>query len=187
MVALWLARGASGSAGLQELDRVNGGSGFEPVSGMRRATAPTEILLGFLVGMIAALCVQLPLVWFLHVLHLTARTGFSTTPEPPMGVEAMWSRVFWGGAFGVALAGWGVFYPLGLRWFLTSTTAIVAARLVVDWIVTPMWTSGRVWAGWSVDAFVMPIVVNVVWGLTTALLLAAATLAAGTWGTKSPI
>jgi hypothetical protein len=152
---------------------------------MQRATPPTEILLGFFVGMLAALCVQLPLVWLLHLLHLTARTGFSTTPVPPMGVEAMWSRVFWGGAFGIALAAWGVFYPLGMRWFISSTALVVAARLVVDWIVVPMWTSGRLWAGWSVDALFMPVVIDVAWALTTALLLAAATLAAGTWGTKS--
>src|SRR5579871_854188 len=140
MVALWLARGASGSAGLQELDRVNGGSGFEPVSGMRRATAPTEILLGFGVGMIAALCVQLPLVWFLHLLHFTARTGFSRELTPPLGVEAMWSRVFWGGVFGLAMAAWGVFYPIGLRWFVSTTSVILAVRLFVDWIIAPIWT-----------------------------------------------
>jgi hypothetical protein len=152
---------------------------------MRRATPPTEILLGFFVGMIATLCVQLPLVWFLHLWHLTARTGFSTTPVPPMGVEAMWSRVFWGGVFGLALAAWGVFYPLGLRWFVSSIGVMVPARLVVDWIIAPIWTQGRFWAGWGSDAFLMPIVVNLVWALATALLLAASTLAAGTWGTKS--
>ena len=152
---------------------------------MQRATPPTEILLGFFIGTVAALCVQLPLVWLLHLLHLTARTGFSTTPVPPMGVEAMWSRVFWGGAFGVALAAWGVFYPLGLRWFVSTTTVMTAVRLAVDWIIVPVWTSGRGWAGWSVDAVVMPIVIDAAWALATALLLAAATLAAGTWGTKS--
>jgi hypothetical protein len=152
---------------------------------MRRATSPTEILLGFFVGTIAAFCVQLPLVWLLHLFHWTARTGFATTPVAPMGVEAMWSRVFWGGAFGIALAAWGVFYPLGLRWLLSSTAVVVAARLVVDWFIVPMWNNGHVWAGWSFDAFVMPVIIDVVWALTTALLLAAATLAAGTWGTKS--
>jgi hypothetical protein len=152
---------------------------------MRRATAPTEIVLGFFVGMIAALCVQLPFVWLLHLLHLTARTGFSLQPEPPMGVEAMWSRVFWGGAFGVALAAWGVFYPLGRRWFVSSVTMILAVRLVVDWILVPIWMRSGVWIGWSTDAFLMPILIDAVWALATALLLAGATLAAGTWGTKS--
>ncbi|HZT76604.1 MAG TPA: hypothetical protein VFA27_08090 [Vicinamibacterales bacterium] len=153
---------------------------------MRRATPPTEILLGFFVGMIATLCVELPLVWFLHLLHLTPRTGFSLQPVAPMGVEAMWSRVFWGGAFGLALAGWGVFYPIGVRWLISSAGTILAARLFVDWIIAPMWSAtSHVWGGWSVDAVVMPLVMNVAWVLATALLLAAATLAAGTWGTKS--
>ena len=135
--------------------------------------------------MVATLCVQLPLVWFLHLLHLTTWTGFSTTPEPPMGVDAVWSRVFWGGTFGLALAAWGVFYAIGRRWFATSTAVIVAARLFVDWVVAPMWSCGRVWIGWHADAIGMPIVTNGAWALATALLLAPATLAAGTWGTTS--
>ncbi len=152
---------------------------------MRRATAPTEILLGFFVGMISTLAVELPFVWFLHILHLTQRTGFSTAIVAAMGVEAMWSRVFWGGAFGLALAAWGVFYPLGVRWLVSSVGMILAVRLVVDWIVAPIWSSGHFWAGWGADALLMPLVMNVVWALATALLLAAATLAAGTWGTQS--
>ena len=153
---------------------------------MRRATPPIEILLGFAVGMIAAICVQLPLVWFLHLLHLTARTGFSLQITPPLGVEEMWSRVFWGGAFGLVLAGWGVSYPLGRAWFVSSVSMVILVRLFVDWVIAPMWTSGHLWAGWGVDALVMPIVINVAWALATALLLAAATLGVGTWGTWSP-
>jgi len=154
---------------------------------MRRATPPTEIVLGFFIGMAATLFFELPLVWLLHVLHLTARTGFSLVPVPPFGMEAMWSRVFWGGAFGVALAGWGVFCPLGLRWLVSSAGVIVAVRLAVDWVIQPMLAQGHVWIGWSVDGLVITFVIDVAWGLTTGLLLAAATLAAGTWGTKSLI
>src|SRR5215472_15538572 len=115
---------------------------------MRRATSPVEILLGFAAGMVATLAVQLPLEWFLHLIHLTARTGFSTVPTPPMGVEGTWSRVFWGGAFGIALAAWGVALPLGRRWFVSSTCCLVTVRTVADWFVVPMFY-GQVWAGWS--------------------------------------
>jgi hypothetical protein len=153
---------------------------------MRRAAPPIEILLGFAAGLVATLLVQLPFVWFLHLLHLTARSGFSSVPTPPLGVEETWSRVFWGGAFGVALAAWGVTLPLGRRWFVSATGCIVAARTIADWFMVPMFY-GQVWAGWGVDALVMPVVINVVWGVATATLLAAATLAVGTWGTRSPI
>ena len=152
---------------------------------MRRATPPTEIVLGFFLGMLAALVVELPFVWFLHLLHLTARTGFSLVPTAPLGVEAMWSRVFWGGAFGVGLAAWGARYRLGLTWFLSSTICLVVARTIVDWIIAPMMLHGQLWAGWSADALLMPVVLNIVWTVATAVLLAAGTLAAGTWGTQS--
>ncbi len=153
---------------------------------MRRATAPIEILLGFGVGLIAALCVQLPLVWFLHLLHLTSRTGFSLQITAPLGVEAMWSRVFWGGAFGLAMAAWGLSYPLGRGWFVSTVTMAILVRLFVDWIIVPIWSAGQLGPGWSIDGLIMPIVVNVTWALATALLLAGATLAVGTWGTWSP-
>jgi hypothetical protein len=163
-----------------------GGSRFESQRAVRRSTAPTEIVLGFFIGMIATLVVELPLVWVLHLLHLTARTGFSTDVTAPLGVEAMWSRVFWGGVFGIGFAAWGARYELGLRWFLTSFSCIVAARLAVDWVIAPMMLHGRAWAGWSADAILLPIILNVAWGLATGLLLAASTLVSGTWGWQNP-
>lgn len=130
--------------------------------------------------------VELPLVWFLHLFHLTARTGFSRAITAPLGVEATWSRVFWGGAFGLTLAAWGARYALGRRWFLSSTICIFTVRTLVDWFIAPMMLHGHAWAGWSVDALVLPVVLNLTWTLTTAGLLAAATLAAGTWGWTTP-
>lgn len=153
---------------------------------MRRATAPTEIVLGFFVGMIAALVVELPFVWFLHLMHLTARIGFSRVPTLPLGVAGAMSRVFWGGVFGIAFAGWGLRYELGIRWFLSSAVCIVAARTLVDWFIAPMMLHGRIWVGWSVDGIVMPVLINIVWAVATAILLAASTLAAGTWGWTNP-
>jgi hypothetical protein len=153
---------------------------------MRRATAPTEVILGLFVGMIAALCVELPFIWFLHLLHLTARTGFSRALTAPLGVEETWSRVCWGGVFGVGLAAWGARYELGRRWFLSSAICIFAVRTIVDWVIAPMMLHRQLWVGWSADAIVMPLVINFVWTIATAGLLAAATLAAGTWGWTNP-
>lgn len=153
---------------------------------MRRSTAPTEIVLGFFMGMFAALLVELPFVWFLHLLHLTARTGFSSLPTAPLGVAQAWSRIFWGGAFGIALAGWGLRYDLGLRWFVSSVVCIVVARTFIDWFVAPMMLHGHVWIGWSVDGIVLTVVLNIVWAVTAAIFLAASTLAAGTWGWTNP-
>jgi hypothetical protein len=151
---------------------------------MRRSSHPTEILLGFAAGMTAALFVQQPLVWFLHHFGLTAREAFSTVRTPPLGVEAVWSRVFWGGAFGIAIAYLGVFYPLGARFIVVPAAAVVALRTVFDWFVVPM-LNGHAWIGWSVDRILTPLLVNACWGLATAVLLAAMTVLIGTYGERS--
>jgi hypothetical protein len=151
---------------------------------MRRSTPPTEILLGFAAGLIVALVVQQPLVWFLHHFGLTARHAFSTQPTSPMSVQAVWSRVFWGGVFGIALAWFGTRYVLGSRWMIATIAFAAGFRTFIDWVVVPVfwWHS---WQGFSVDAFVTPLILNVVWAVVTAGLLAAMTLAAGTWGSES--
>jgi hypothetical protein len=151
---------------------------------MHRSTHPTEILLGFAAGLIVALVVQQPLVWFLHHAGLTARHAFSTQPMPPMAVEAVWSRVFWGGVFGIALAWFGTRYELDAHWLTATVAFVVVVRTALDWFVLPMFW-GHAWAGLTADALLTPLIVNVVWAGATAVLLAGMTMAAGTWGTNS--
>lgn len=151
---------------------------------MRRSTYPTEILLGFFAGLVVALIVQQPIVWFLHYFGLTARHAFSTQPTAPMAVQAVWSRVFWGGVFGIALAWFGTRYELGAHWFTETVVFTAGIRTLLDWFVLPMFF-GQVWVGLTADAILTPLILNVVWAVATAGLLAALTLAAGTWGTES--
>ena len=151
---------------------------------MHRSTHPTEILLGFLAGSIAALFIDQPLVWFLHQFGLTARVAFSTVRTPPMGLEAVWSRVFWGGAFGVAVAYIGVYYELGLRYIVMPAVAIASLRTIYDWVVVPIF-SGHAFIGWSADRIVMPLVLNVVWAFATTCILIVFTVVAGTYGERS--
>jgi len=151
---------------------------------MRRATHPTEILLGFGAGMLAAFFVQQPLVWFLHHFGLTAREAFSAARTPPLGVEALWSRVFWGGAFGVAIAYLGVFYTLGVRYVLVPAAVVAALRTLFDWIAVPMF-DGRAWIGWHADLIVTPLIVNFVWAIAASIALLILTVLAGTYGERS--
>jgi len=151
---------------------------------MRRSTPPTEILLGFAAGLIVALVVQQPLVWFLHHFGLTARHAFSTQPTSPMSVQAVWSRMFWGGVFGIGLAWFGTTFELGSRWLVGTIAFAIGFRTFIDWVVVPVFW-WHTWNGFSVDAIVTPLILNAVWAAATAGLLAAMTLAAGTWGTES--
>jgi hypothetical protein len=68
----------------------------------------------------------------------------------------------------------------------TTIVFTAGVRTVADWFIVPMFW-GRPWVGWSVDAIVTPLVVNFVWAFATAIVLAALTIAAGTWGSESPI
>jgi hypothetical protein len=151
---------------------------------MHRSTYPTEILLGFAAGLIVAFFVQQPLVWFLHYAGLTARHAFSTQPTAPMAVEAVWSRVFWGGVFGIALAWFGTRSELGTHWLTATVVFTTAVRTARDWFVLPMFW-GHMWAGLTADALLTPLILNTVWAAATAALLAGMTMAAGTWGSES--
>jgi hypothetical protein len=63
---------------------------------------------------------------------------------------------------------------------------VAAVRTGADWFVVPLFWR-HAWAGWGVDPLVTPLVLNLVWALATAALLAGASLVIGTWGTRSPI
>ncbi|HEX3702881.1 MAG TPA: hypothetical protein VHU82_06105, partial [Vicinamibacterales bacterium] len=130
---------------------------------------------------IIALVVQQPLVWILHGIGLTARHAFSTQPTAPMGVEAVWSRVFWGGVFGIALAWFGTRYELGAHWLTATVVFIISVRTGLDWFVLPMFW-GHAWAGLTADALVTPLILNAVWAFATAALLAVMTIGAGKAG-----
>lgn len=143
-------------------------------------------MLGFAAGVVIALCVAQPLIFFLHHLGLTARYAFSTSRTFPLGVESVWSRVFWGGVFGVALAWFGTRYPLGARYVGATTLFTAGVRTAADWFIVPMFFR-HAWIGWGLDPILTPVIVNFVWAFFTALLLMAFTIFSGTWGAESPI
>jgi hypothetical protein len=152
---------------------------------MRRSTQPTEILLGFAAGIVAAVVVEQPLVWFLHHLGLTARQAFSMQPVAAMGVPALGSRIFWSGVFGIALAWFGTRYAaIGMRWLVGTIVFTVGTRTAADWFILPMFW-GHAWIGVSADRIVTPLLVNIADAAATAVLLAAMTFIVGTWGTRS--
>jgi len=101
-----------------------------------------------------------------------------------MAVQALWSRVFWGGVFGIALAWFGTYDQLGTHWFVHTVVFTAGIRTLLDWFVLPMFF-GHVWIGLTADGILTPLILNVVWAAATAGLLAGMTLAAGTWGSES--
>src|SRR5574337_1081637 len=123
---------------------------------MRRSTYPTEIMLGFAAGALAAFFVEQPVIWLLHHLGLTSRDAWSMVETLPMGVHAWWSRVFWGCAWGIALAWFGTRYPLGAHHLGMTTLFAAGVRTIADWFVVPMFYN-MAWAGWRVDGLITPV------------------------------
>jgi hypothetical protein len=153
---------------------------------MQRASRPTELILGFFAGLIAAFCVQMPLVSVLHQLGLTNQYGFSMNRVLPMGVMAFWSRAFWGGAYGVVLAWLGCYRPFGTRYIRDTVLAVTITRIFIDYVPASMFY-GQPWVGWNVGRMLTPVIANLAWAGATSLLLIAFSLWAGTFGNRSVI
>ncbi|MBU8543085.1 MULTISPECIES: hypothetical protein [Roseomonadaceae] len=78
--------------------------------------------------------------------------GFNIRPVPPFGVPQVLSLAFWGGVWGIVLAGlirWGRLPDL-LTGFLLGAVicTVVGFTLVAEWRGVPMWAGGNtiVWA-----------------------------------------
>jgi hypothetical protein len=152
---------------------------------MRRATHPTELIGGFFAGLLAAFFIQLPFIWGLHQLGLTAQYGFSENRVLPMGAMAMWTRTFWGGVYGLGLAAFGSYLPFGRRYLWETVVAVAVGRTLIDWFPAPMLYGQGWWVGWSADGLLTPLLSNFVWAFATALLVIAFSLWAGTFGSRS--
>jgi hypothetical protein len=151
---------------------------------MRRASQPVEILLGFAAGMFAAFFVQQPLIWILDQLHVTSEPVYSRALTLPLGVEYVWSRVFWGGVFGLILAAFGTRYQFGFLYIVAASLFTFILRTLADWFVGPVLE--RTTALWTVRGILTPLVANAIWVPTTSVLVIALSLMMGTWGSKAP-
>jgi len=151
---------------------------------MRRSSQPVEILLGFGAGIITAFFLQLPLIWFLHLIHLTPEHAYSTASTLPLGVESIWSRVFWGGVFGLLLASFGTRYEFGLRYLAATSLFIVAVRTFAEWIVQPLFA--RAGSIGTIGSLLTSLFVNAVWAPAAGALVIGLSLIVGTWASKAP-
>jgi len=126
---------------------------------------------GFLAGFLAVLVFHQGMLGLLHLAGLVARAPFAMQPVPPLGVPAVVSAAFWGGLWGVVLAGVAPRFPRGAaHWPAAALFGAVAPTLVAWFVVAPLkgLPSG---GGWSFPGVLIGPLVNGAWGLGTALLL----------------
>jgi hypothetical protein len=129
------------------------------------------LAVGAVSGAIAVIVFHQPVAALLHAAGLTPRAPYSMQPTSPLGVAQLWSIVFWGAVWGVALAA-------ALRRF-EGAALIVAATIfgailptLVAWTVVAALKGQPLLAGGVPAAMAVGLLVNGAWGLGTGIGLA---------------
>ena len=108
---------------------------------------------GFLSGALAVLLFHQPIAALLHSLGVTPRAPYSMQATQPFGLPQLWSLVFWGAVWGVALAAalrrldgaslvlaatvFGAILPSLVAWTIVASLKAVGVILVVAMLVAP--------------------------------------------------
>ena len=129
------------------------------------------IAVGAVSGAIAVVVFHQAVAALLHAAGLTERLPYSMQPTSPLGVAQVWSLVFWGAVWGVALAA-------ALRRF-AGAGLIVAATIfgailptLVAWTLVASLKGQPLFAGGVPAAMAVGVLVNAAWGLGTGIGLA---------------
>ena len=110
---------------------------------------------GFLSGALAVLLFHQPIAALLHSLGVTPRAPYSMQATQPFGLPQLWSLVFWGAVWGVALAAAlrrldGASLVLAATVFSTYGSAPVVAATTSTAPISTLAAWGRLMPRWSV-------------------------------------
>lgn len=83
----------------------------------------------------------------------------------PLGVPYVWARAFWGGVFGIVLAGIDDRLAAGVgRWKGAAILGAVGPTLL-EWILTLALRHQPLGGAWTVGTIVSPFLFNAGWGV----------------------
>ncbi len=102
----------------------------------------------------------------MHSIGFIDRAPYAMDPTKPFGVPALISLAFWGGVWGIILG--LILERMGgaKYWLLAMVIGAIAPTLVAAFVVAPL--KGVKFAGNPAKLLVAGLVINAVWGLTTA-------------------
>jgi hypothetical protein len=120
---------------------------------------------GFIAGAIAVLAFQQGAWALLHILHRMP-PAWPMNRIPPWGVPQVFDLAFWGGL-------WGIAFALVVRrpGWLPGLVVGVLSVAVYFFVVTPL-KGGSAQAGLHPEAWLIPLALNLPWGVGLGLLLA---------------
>jgi hypothetical protein len=138
---------------------------------LERSGLARWIGVGAVSGAIAVIVFHQGVAALLYALGMTQRIPYSMQPTSPLGIAQLWSIVFWGAVWGVALAA-------ALRRF-EGAALIVAATIfgailptLVAWTLVASLKGQPLFAGGVPAAMAVGLLVNGAWGLGTGIGLA---------------
>jgi hypothetical protein len=128
------------------------------------------LLLGFVAGFFAVLIFHQSLWLVLNYVGLIPpeRPAWPLDPIPPFGVPSVFSKAFWGGVWGAALAPLLDRYTERAYWASWIAVGSVALSLVAFFVV-PVIKGQPMPEMWP--RFLASLLVNAAWGFGTGLLL----------------
>lgn len=142
---------------------------YQAVDGDPATTAwPRWLVVGFISGAVAVLIFHQGAAAVLHALVLTPRAPYSMQATHPLGMPQVWSITFWGGVWGVVLA--GVLARLdGARLLLAALVFGAIFPTLVAWFVVAPLKGQPMAAGFAPAAMMIGPIVNAAWGLGSGL------------------
>ena len=136
-----------------------------------RSSLARWIGVGLLSGALAVLLLHQPVAALLHSLGMTPRAPYSMQPTKPFGLAQLWSIVFWGAVWGVALAA-ALSRLDGVRLVLAATVFGAVLPTLVAWTIVASLKGQPLFAGGVPKAMLVGLLVNAAWGLGTGIGLA---------------
>jgi hypothetical protein len=136
-----------------------------------RSSLARWIGVGLLSGALAVLLFHQPIAALLHSLGIIPRAPYSMQSTKPFGLAQLWSLVFWGAVWGVALAA-ALSRLAGARLVFAATVFGAVLPTLVAWSVVASLKGQPLFAGGVPKAMLVGPLVNAAWGLGTGIGLA---------------
>jgi hypothetical protein len=142
-----------------------------PCSNSTKHLDLSRYLIAFFSGFMAVLLFHQGVLSILHAVGFTPAEPFPVKPTYPFGQPQIWSLSFWGGVWGLVLAGVDGWFPRGAGyWFAALIFGAIFPSLVAWLVVFPL-KGLPVGGGWHAAGLATGLMVNGAWGFGTALLL----------------
>ncbi|HEY7789509.1 MAG TPA: hypothetical protein VIC33_03255 [Vicinamibacterales bacterium] len=138
---------------------------------MEELNPSIRIIIAWFAGALAIVVFREPVLEFLHVVHLTVRTGYSTVPTAPMAVPQVASDMFWAAVWAMGLAFLTVKRPTGATMFRNSIIYGAVALSIVQWVFIAMAKQLPLFDGGHPGEIITTLLSNGAWGFGTALFL----------------